>query len=117
MPLVVYRSLQRAQRLSPCALTCVYAVSVIPGLLTYFVGTRAGARTAVSPYVSVPATTAVANTAANLVATARQAQDALTALIAHPYLAYLTTSHQPLVPSVSVPVGVGDEPIDIEGFD
>ena len=72
---------------------------------------------AVSPYVSVPATTAVANTAASLTDTARQAQDALTALVAHPYLAYLTTSHPPPVPSVSVPVGLVDEPIDIESFD
>ena len=71
----------------------------------------------VSPYVSVPATTPVANTAANLTDTARQAQDALTALVAHPYLAYLTTTRRPLVPSVSVPVVLGDEPIDIESFD
>ena len=35
----------RAQRLSPRALTWVYAVSVLSGILTYSVRTRAGART------------------------------------------------------------------------
>ena len=68
----------------------------------------------VSPYVDVPATTYVAHTASSLADAARKAKDALDALVAHPYLAYLVAAGQPPVPSVSVPGGPDYEPIDIE---